>query len=132
MASGSAVGSITGYCLVALNSLTPSQITFLQDLPKAELHAHLNGSIPITVLQDLAREHSAGPDNDDSEIVRSGIDKLLEGIELKEIHDFFRLFPAIYALTSTPTALARATRSVLQLFLDGPTSDCTYLERRSA
>ena len=121
-------GSIAGYCSSALNSLTPSQITFLQSLPKAELHAHLNGSIPVSVLQDLARE-SAG--NIDSEAAQSGLEKLLNGVELREINDFFGLFPAIYALTSTPAALARATRSVLQLFLDGPTPECTYLELRS-
>jgi adenosine deaminase len=129
--SSISTGSIAGYGSSALNSLTPSQITFLQNLPKAELHAHLNGSIPISVLQDLARERAAVPGNDDSEIVQSGLEKLLRGIELKEINDFFGLFPAIYALTSTPSALARATRSVLQLFLDGPTPQCTYLELRS-
>jgi len=125
-------GSIAGYCSSALNSLTPSQITFLQSLPKAELHVHLHGSIPIKVLQDLAREHSLTSDHHDvSEVVQSGIETLLRGFELREISDFFRLFPAIYALTSTPAALARATRSVLQLFLDGPTPECTYLELRS-
>jgi adenosine deaminase len=124
-------GSIAGHCSSALNSLTPSQITFLQSLPKAELHAHLNGSIPVSVLQDLARESATIPGNIDSEVAQSGVDKILNGIELREINEFFGLFPAIYALTSTPAALARATRSVLQLFLDGPTPECTYLELRS-
>jgi len=129
--SRESIGSIAGYCAAALNSLTPSQKTFLQNLPKAELHAHLNGSIPINVLQDLAREHAAIPNNNESETVQRGVEKLVQGFELKEIHDFFGLFPAIYTLTSTPAALARVTRSVLQLFLDGPTPECTYLELRS-
>ena len=129
--SSISAGSIAGPCASALNSLTPSQINFLQNLPKAELHAHLNGSIPINVLQDLAREHAATPGNNDSEIVRTGLEQLARGIELKEIGDFFGLFPAIYTLTSTPSVLARATRSVLQLFLDGPMPQCTYLELRS-
>lgn len=129
--SRESAGSIAGYCSSALNSLTPTQITFLQNLPKAELHAHLNGSIPISVLQDLARENTTNPGDNNSEVIQSGIEKLLNGIELKEIGDFFGLFPAIYALTSTPAALARVTRSVLQLFLDGPTPECTYLELRS-
>jgi adenosine deaminase len=129
--SSISAGSIAGPCASALNSLTPSQINFLQNLPKAELHAHLNGSIPINILQDLAREHADIPGNNDSEVVRTGLEQLARGIELKEINDFFGLFPAIYALTSTPSALARATRSVLQLFLDGPVPECTYLELRS-
>ena len=127
----SVAGSIASYCSAALNSLTPSQVTFLQTLPKAELHAHLNGSIPINVLQDLAREHISTSDQNDSDVVQSGLENLVQGIDIKEINDFFGLFPAIYALTSTPAALARATRSVLQLFLDGPTPECTYLELRS-
>ena len=127
----SVAGSIASYCSAALNSLPPSQVTFLQTLPKAELHAHLNGSIPINVLQDLAREHISTSDQNDSDIVQSGLEKFVQGIDIKEINDFFGLFPAIYALTSTPAALARATRSVLQLFLDGPTPECTYLELRS-
>lgn len=129
--SRESAGSIAGYCSSALDSLTPSQITFLQTLPKAELHAHLNGSIPINVLQDLAREHITTSDHDESEVVQRGLENLVRGIELREITDFFGLFPAIYALTSTPAALARATRAVLQLFLDGSTPQCTYLELRS-
>jgi adenosine deaminase len=120
------------YCLKALNSLTSSQIKFIQSLPKAELHAHLNGSIPITVLQDLAREYIAtSTSSSDSEVVQTGLETLLNGVQLGEIHDFFKLFPAIYALTSTPAALARATRSVLEFFLDGPDPECTYLEIRT-
>jgi adenosine deaminase len=39
-------------------------------------------------------------------------------VRLDEISDFFQLFPAIYALTSTPEALAKATQAVLSSFLD--------------
>lgn len=123
---------ITGYCSEALSSLTSSQISFIQSLPKAELHAHLNGSIPISVLQSLAREYIANSTSaSDSEVVQNGLETLLNGVQLREIHDFFGLFPAIYALTSTPAALARATTSVLEFFLDGPNPECTYLEVRT-
>lgn len=126
------MSSIAGHCSEALNSLTPSQITFIQSLPKAELHAHLNGSIPINVLQSLAREYIATSTSaSDSEVVQNGIEALLNGVQLREIHDFFGLFPAIYALTSTPAALARATSSVLEFFLSGPNPECTYLEVRT-
>ncbi|KAG8780623.1 hypothetical protein FRC16_003086 [Serendipita sp. 398] len=63
---------------------------------------------------------------------------LEEGIVLEEINQFFDLFPAIYALTSTPTTLRIATRAVLEQFLkpgwtgrvDEP-AQCDYLELRT-
>jgi adenosine deaminase len=124
--------SIAGPAAAALDSLSPSQIHFLQSLPKAELHAHLNGSIPISVLQELESEY----DSTDSslicnESVRAGISKLRDGPSLEKISDFFTLFPAIYALTSTPGALRRATRAVLSTFLDGDMPQCNYLELRT-
>ncbi|KAH8101401.1 Metallo-dependent hydrolase [Cristinia sonorae] len=123
---------IVGHVHVALASLTPSQLTFLQNLPKAELHAHLNGCIPIHVLQELASERAVSSDTSISnEIVQKGIERLKAGVVLKEIHDFFGLFPAIYALTSNPSALARATHAVLAQFLDGVPSQAAYLELRS-
>ena len=102
--------TVAGYAADALASLTPAQLAFLQKLPKAELHAHLNGSIPLATLQALAAEyavadaHTVAPD-----AVRAGIAQLQAGVSLDAIHDFFGLFPAIYALTSTPTALAPCT-----------------------
>ncbi|KAJ7366534.1 Metallo-dependent hydrolase [Mycena albidolilacea] len=120
--------SVAGHAANALGSLTSAQISFIQKLPKAELHAHLNGSIPVPVILELARDHAA------SEDVSSGIQeglKRLENVELKDLNEFFGLFPAIYALTSTPPALARAARGVLSEFLDGDTPQCTYLELRS-
>lgn len=127
--------SIAGFAAEALATLTPRQIAFIQSLPKAELHAHLNGSIPLPILQDLAREFTANSCNEiaSSDVVKSGVEKLQRsgGVELDELNDFFGLFPAIYALTSTPDALARATRAVLREFLDGEHPQCTYLELRS-
>jgi adenosine deaminase len=61
--------------------------------------------------------------------------KALESdIVLSKITDFFTLFPAIYALTSTPENVAIATRAVLEDFLlpvDGRPPQCTYLELRT-
>ncbi|THH06337.1 hypothetical protein EW146_g9641 [Bondarzewia mesenterica] len=123
---------IAGPAKAALSALSSTQIAFLQRLPKAELHAHLNGSIPLAVLQDLARDHAArcaSPST--SDIVVSGIERLQAGVQLDQIGDFFGLFPAIYALTATAPALRRATRSVLEHFLDGPAPQVTYLELRT-
>ena len=124
--------SIAGPAAAALNSLSPSQIYFLRSLPKAELHAHLNGSIPISILQELGSEYySSGPSSIDNESIKTGISKLRDGPSLETISDFFTLFPAIYALTSTPDSLRRATRAVLSTFLDGDIPQCNYLELRT-
>ena len=121
----------------AINALTPSQVEFLKALPKAELHAHLNGSIPPPILQQLAKEYvlrDADPDRTVPDI-KSRIEQLQNGVELETIHDFFLLFPAIYALTSTKEALARATGAVLAEFLKIKEGErfpqATYLELRS-
>lgn len=124
--------SIAGPAAAALYSLSLSQIHFLRSLPKAELHAHLNGSIPISVLQELGSEYdSTDPPSVYSESVKAGISRLMDGPSLEKISDFFTLFPAIYALTSTPGSLRRATRAVLSTFLDGDIPQCNYLELRT-
>ncbi|KAF9547257.1 Metallo-dependent hydrolase [Agrocybe pediades] len=135
------MSDIAGPAAAALSSLDAAQIQFLQSLPKAELHAHLNGSIPISVLQELAAERasssSSSSESISGDLVLSGIQKLLKGVTLDKIDDFFTLFPAIYALTSTPDALRRATRAVLRTFLDvsdpnlNPYPQCSYLELRT-
>lgn len=132
--------NIAGFAADALASLSPAQVQFLRSLPKAELHAHLNGCIPVEVLKQLASDqHSsqAAQSTTAPEVVRNGIQRLQEGVVLNEISDFFGLFPAIYALTSNPDALATATRAVLSLFLDSEDDSiaslpqATYLELRS-
>lgn len=115
---------------LALETLRPSQLQFLQKIPKAELHAHLNGSIPIATLKELASEYIASPGLS-NEAIHLGIESLTVGPSFEKIDDFFVLFPAIYALTSTPTTLARATSAVLSTFLDGATPQCQYLELRT-
>ncbi|THH31566.1 hypothetical protein EUX98_g2612 [Antrodiella citrinella] len=131
------ISNLAGPAYAAYHSLTPAQITLIQNLPKAELHAHLNGCIPITTLQEIAKERLTAQSSMDpvfSDAVKAGIERLQSAFELKELHDFFGLFPAIYALTSNPSALARAARAVLSQFLDptpeGP-AQAAYMELRS-
>jgi adenosine deaminase len=125
------MSAITGPAAAALASLSPDNVTFLQSLPKAELHAHLNGCIPIKTILELAQQYS-----EHTAEVADTIEKLGSGVDFNEISDFFFLMSAIYALTSTPEAVATVTRAVLQSFLN-PTGDgaqspqCTYLELRT-
>jgi adenosine deaminase len=122
----------------ALRLLSPAQLAFLERLPKAELHAHLNGSIPLPLLHELAQEYLSAPTTAAAGAapvaadVLSGLQLLETGVKLDTIQDFFGLFPAIYALTSTRAALQRATRGVLSHFLDGASGGAVaYLELRT-
>ncbi|KAG2031075.1 hypothetical protein BDR03DRAFT_973485 [Suillus americanus] len=128
------MSEIAGPAAAALSSLCTDDVIFLQSLPKAELHAHLNGSIPIKTILELAQQYS--PSSTQTTEVADTIEKLKSGVILTEIFDFFSLMPAIYALTTTLEAVVTVTRAVLQSFLN-PTGDgtespqCTYLELRT-
>ena len=147
MSTTTTTNSIAGHAASALDSLAESQLAFITSLPKAELHAHLNGSIPLPVLRDLSLElFSNATQNEptdgltlpDSPVqtripahIAASLEKLQSGVELNEIHEFFSLFPAIYALTSTPDALRQATKAVLHEFLGGTQPQTAYLELRT-
>ncbi|KAG9101015.1 hypothetical protein FS749_011098 [Ceratobasidium sp. UAMH 11750] len=129
------------YSAQALAALSPAQILFLESLPKAELHAHLNGSIPLSCLEQLAKDYTPNDSVGSSEL-SDLIGELAKGVKLGEINDFFKLFPAIYALTSNVHALGIAAQAVLREFLrprpsssgiDGApaVAQCSYLELRS-
>jgi len=128
------MSEIAGPAAAALSSLSPDDVIFLQSLPKAELHAHLNGSIPIKTILELAQQYS--PSSAQTTAVADTIEKLKSGVILNEIFDFFSLMPAIYALTSTLESVVIVTRAVLQSFLnttgdDTETPQCAYLELRT-
>lgn len=134
------MATISGPPAAALHSLSPSDIDFLQSLPKAELHAHLNGSIPLQTLVNLAEQLNLSTDTTDE--MAETIAKLRSGLTLNAISEFFPLFRSIYALTSTPSALGRITRDVLDSFLKAqsvppvgftytPAPECTYIELRT-
>ncbi len=82
---------VEGFAAAALNALPAEKLAFIASLPKAELHAHLNGSIPLACLQELAREFIAKPDalHSSSVAIQDSVQKLQDGIELSVIDDFF-------------------------------------------
>jgi len=134
------MSAISGLSAAALHSLSPSDVHFLQSLPKAELHAHLNGSIPLQTLVELAQNWPSSTEPHHN--IAGAIERLRSGVKLDDVSDFFPLFPAIYALTDTPSALRRVTRDVLDAFLNPPSNpppgftytpapDCSYIELRT-
>ncbi|KAF9261512.1 Metallo-dependent hydrolase [Marasmius fiardii PR-910] len=127
---------IAGQGAIALESLSDSQIDFIQRLPKAELHAHLNGSIPVPTLLELLKEYESSYDKQNpshklspTEIL-TGINQL-QNLDLTSLHGFFGPFAAVYALTATKEATVKVARAVLSHFLDGDLPQCSYLELRT-
>ena len=121
----------------AFDSLAPEQRSFLRSLPKVELHAHLNGCIPLDCLIALAHDAPGGISGTKIASVQEGLRVLQAGSidTLQKFEDAFDLFPAIYHITSTPRAVALATSAVLDSFLEpspqGDPPQCTYIELRT-
>ncbi|KAI3611389.1 adenosine deaminase-like protein [Moniliophthora roreri] len=127
---------IAGHCAEALASLSPAQISFIQNLPKVELHAHLNGSIPLSTIQELSKDYAAvyDPGNPNHKLSPAEVEATIQQLtklDVSNLHGFFGPFAAVYALTSSKEGLGKATRAVLAGFLDGETPQCTYLELRT-
>lgn len=95
------------------------QYTLQHLLPKAELHAHLNGSIPLQVLQDLAEERNVQLSP-----------KFLEASnhQHRSLNDCFALFAELPAVINDLPALSCITKAALQLFAD---HHVVYLELRT-
>ncbi|KAF9234939.1 Metallo-dependent hydrolase [Melanogaster broomeanus] len=121
--------TISGPAAAALRSLSANDIAFLQCLPKAELHAHLNGSIPLHTLQGLADKYSPSAAELGIDITTT-VATLQSGFTLTEISDFFTLFPAIYALTATPCSSRRSYPRPGFVF-NQSAPDCSYIELRT-
>ncbi|TPX35664.1 hypothetical protein SmJEL517_g01949 [Synchytrium microbalum] len=116
--------------------------TFFKELPKIELHAHLNGSLGIGTALVLAESkiHQLNMKNacisPNAAIVGKQDQKLYADVKQQyemdttsfQIADFFPLFKLIYALTDTPSAVTFATEQVILEFAD---DGVVYLELRS-
>jgi len=82
-------------------------------LPKVELHAHLGGSARLSTIAELA------PADVDQRVFRQGE---------RSLGECFALFAAVHKTVSTPAALARVTREVLD---DFAADNVKYLELRT-
>ncbi|KAI9487295.1 MAG: hypothetical protein EXX96DRAFT_517951 [Benjaminiella poitrasii] len=92
---------------------------FCIELPKIELHAHINGSLSHTTMHQLVERKK----NQKPELAKFKIPDSLENID-----SFFPLFRFIYQLTDDEESVRIATRNIIQEFAkDG----VKYLELRT-
>lgn len=101
----------------------------LRQMPKVELHAHLNGSIRETTLFELAEErnvqlnaHRFAADP------LPGADHSMYNVRPRSLQDCFAMFAEIGAVVDDLPAIRRIATEMLQDFAN---DGCVYLEVRS-
>lgn len=90
---------------------------FCRDLPKIELHAHLNGSVRLSTLRELAEDRG--------DLSKSDMEGMTNDRTLSEHLDAFSL---VHKVTTHHEAVVRITKEVLEDFHD---DGVIYLELRS-
>ncbi|CAK1551621.1 unnamed protein product [Leptosia nina] len=102
-----------------LNKLCP-------EIPKVELHAHLNGSLSRATMLQLKRYYADVGITDTSDAF---LDEFQIGAgDTRNLSDCFQVFNIAHRLTRTPEALAMATTLTLKEFQE---DGCCYIELRS-
>ncbi|XP_047519254.1 adenosine deaminase-like protein [Pieris napi] len=96
------------------------------EMPKVELHAHLNGSLSRSTLLELKRFNA---DNGVTDTSDAFLDEFQIGAgDTRNLSDCFQVFNIAHRLTRTPGSLALATTLTLKEFQD---DGCCYIELRS-
>ncbi len=79
---------------------------FIKSLPKAELHCHLDGSVRVSTLIELAQQQGVelphSKENDLREFLQVGDD-------CKSLEDYLKAFPVVNSVLQTRESLERAT-----------------------
>jgi adenosine deaminase len=99
--------------------INASSLSLLRQLPKVELHAHLNGCIRPSTLRDLARDRN---------VSLSSTLFSTSNSTSRTIADCFQVFAAIAQCVTDLSALQRITREALEDFQQ---QNVVYLELRT-
>lgn len=94
--------------------------TFFSELPKVELHAHLNGSISCNTMKKLIAKKPGLKIHDQMTMIDKGKKRTLE--------ECFQMFQIIHQLTTSPEDILMVTKDVIKEFAD---DGVKYLELRS-
>lgn len=109
---------IAGPAADTLYSLVLAQIGFLQPTPKIELHAHVNGTIPFLLLQELATERFSTPS-----LTRPFARRSTRYAQVPRSR--ISMISWIYALTPAPLTVVHAA-DALATFFGGDRAKCAY------
>ncbi|KAM9645087.1 N6-Methyl-AMP deaminase isoform 3-T3 [Trichechus inunguis] len=97
-----------------------SRKNFYWELPKVELHAHLNGSISSKTMRKLIAKKPDLKIHDGMTVIDKGKKRTLE--------ECFQMFQLIHQLTTSPEDILMVTKDVIKEFAD---DGVKYLELRS-
>ncbi|EHB05836.1 Adenosine deaminase-like protein [Heterocephalus glaber] len=98
----------------------PWMTDFYSELPKVELHAHLNGSISSNTMKKLIPKKPNPDINNQMTVIDKGKKRTLE--------ECFQMFQIIHQLTTGPDDILMVTKDVIKEFAD---DGIEYLELRS-
>jgi len=99
---------------------------FVKSLPKAELHCHLDGSMRVETIVDIAKKENVKLPTDDIDELR----KILEvGMECKSLEEYLRPFDITAAVLQSEESLRRATYELAE---DAAEENVRYIEIRFA
>jgi len=98
-------------------------LAFCRQLPKVELHAHLNGSIRPATIRELAQANVSAVKPGEEDVVR-----LTEPGANRSLKETFALFDLIHQVTTDHASITRITREVLE---DMAADGVVYAELRT-
>ncbi|KAJ9591848.1 hypothetical protein L9F63_001665, partial [Diploptera punctata] len=96
------------------------------ELPKLELHAHLNGSLSAVTLQELIELQKSTAEYGDAKY--NVWEAVIQNGSKRTLQECFQVFGIAHALTSNPVAVYKATQNVIKEYAD---DGVIYLELRS-
>ena len=97
---------------------------FVHSLPKAELHCHLDGSLRVDTILDLAKKYNVKLPKDTKEELTK---YLAVGMECKSLEEYLRPFDVTCSVMQTKEALVRVTYELCE---DCIKENIWYLEIR--
>lgn len=104
----------------------PAEITedFLKRLPKTELHCHLDGSVRVETLLELAEEQKVALPADNADALRKHV---VVGPDCRNLVDYLRAFDITLSVMQEEEALFRTAYELVE---DSAAENIRYLEVR--
>lgn len=99
-------------------------LEFFKSLPKAELHCHLDGSLRVKTILELAEEHDVELPHHDHDSLKN---YLQVGDECESLEDYLKAFHVTNKVLQTEAALTRAS---FELAEDASKEGVTHIEIR--
>jgi len=107
-----------------MSTPTPIPLELIQRLPKTDLHCHLDGSVRLDTVLDLARkQHVTLPTTDRGELHKM----LVAGDQVTSLDDYLRAFDITLSVMQTEEALERCAYELAE---DAWRENVRYLEVR--